>query len=156
MSTLYILVGVQGSGKSTWAAANAQKLSAVVLASDELRNELVAQGQGDQAFNGDYVFAIFNQRLAGLLRSGQNVISDATHARGVWRRDEIMIGRDLGVRVIAVWFQVPLKVCLARNAGRASASWGNQAVPASQVRQVAARFEAPRAGEFDEVWRIRG
>lgn len=156
MPTLYILIGLQGSGKTTWASANAQKLSATVLASDSVRNELVTQGQSTQAQNGDFVFAIFNRRLLQLIRSGQNVISDATHARKAWRRDEIMIGRSRGVWVIGVWFEVPLTVCLARNAARAGSSWGDQVVPEAYLREVAAQFEAPTDGEFDEIWRLSG
>jgi predicted kinase len=156
MSVLYVLIGLQGSGKTTWASANAQRLSATVLASDSVRNELVQQGQGAQAQNGDFVFGIFNRRLLELLRSGQNVISDATHARRAWRRDEIMIGRSRGVWVVGVWFDVPLALCLARNASRAGSSWGDQVVPEAYLREVAAQFEAPAVGEFDEIWRLSG
>ena len=41
---LYVLIGIQASGKSTWARANAAGLQAEVVASDEIRNELEAQG----------------------------------------------------------------------------------------------------------------
>lgn len=155
MSTAYLLLGVQGSGKSTWAAANADRLQAVVLASDTVRNELAQQGQAVDAYNSDPVFAIFNQRLGEYLQTGRNVISDATHARRAWRQDEIMIGRNAGAHLVGVWFDLPLAVCLTRNAQRTGRTWGNQAVPESYLRQVAAQFEPPTVAEFDEVWRVR-
>ncbi len=154
MSTLYLLLGVQGSGKSTWAAANAERLQAVVLASDEVRNELVQQGQGARAENGDAVFAIFNRRLVGLLHAGRNVISDATHARRAWRKEELMIAHGLNTHVVGVWFDVSVAVCVQRNAGRTGNTWGEQVVPESYLKEVAAGFEVPQPGEFDEVWKL--
>jgi predicted kinase len=155
MTTAYLLLGVQGAGKSTWAAANAGRLQAVVLASDTVRNQLAGAGQAVDAYNSDPVFAIFNERLREYLQTGRNVISDATHARRVWRRDEIMIGRSVGAHLVGVWFDLPLAVCLQRNAQRRGEAWGNQAVPEEYLRQVAAQFEPPAGDEFDEVWRVR-
>ena len=156
LPTAYVLMGVQASGKSTWAGANAGRLGAVVLASDAIRNELAAQGKEAEAEDGDAVFAIFNRRLAELLQEGRNVISDATHARRAWRRAEIDLGRSLAARLIGVWFDVPLEECLLRNTRRAGQAWGDRTVPEDYLRQVAAGFEEPQAGEFDEVWRIGG
>jgi predicted kinase len=156
MAVIYLLLGVQGSGKSTWAQANAQRLAAIVLASDAVRNDLVGQGQSQKAEKGDAVFAILNKRLRTEVGAGENVILDATHARRAWRRDAIMIGRLFSARVVGVWFDVPLGVCLERNAQRAGSAWGDQAVPEQFVREVAAGFEAPAPNEFDELWRVSG
>ena len=41
---LYVLIGIQGAGKSTWAKANAGRLQAAIVASDDIRNELEAGG----------------------------------------------------------------------------------------------------------------
>ncbi|HKZ69000.1 MAG TPA: ATP-binding protein [Anaerolineales bacterium] len=154
MPVLYLLLGVQGSGKSTWASANAERLNAVRLSSDAIRNELVARGQGAEADNGDRVFAIFNKRLEQLLTEGQNVISDATHARQAWRKDEIAIARRLSAIVFGVWFDVPLSVCRQRNASRKGNVWGEQAVPDKFLLDVVRGFEGPGEGEFEAVWRI--
>src|SRR5205814_5331265 len=80
---LYVLVGIQSSGKSTWARANAGSLQAEVVASDEIRNELEAEGL-EATHEGDRVFAIFEARVARLLDAGHSVIADATHARRAW------------------------------------------------------------------------
>lgn len=152
--TVYTLIGLQGSGKTTWARNNARRLASEVLSSDEVRNEMVAQGRATDAENGDAVFGVFNRRLAKLVQAGQNVISDATHVRRVWRKDEIEWARSLGARVIGVWLDVPLEVCLQRNALRSGSVWGERVVAEEFIRQLAESFEPPINGEFDEVWRL--
>ncbi len=154
LPTLYMLLGLQGSGKSAWAKANAGRLQAVVLSSDAIRNELEAQGQEADALNGDRVFAIFNERLKRLLKAGKNVISDATHARRAWRSDELAIARDRGAKVIAVWFDTPLALCRKRNAARPGGPWGERVVPDDLLQYLARTFEPPGEDEFDEVWKI--
>jgi predicted kinase len=153
MTTIYLLIGLQGSGKSYWANENAGRLEAEVISSDEIRNEFEAQGK--DAMNNGYVFAIFNERLERLLKSGRNVILDATHARRAWRADSLATARQHGATVVGVWFDVPLAVCRQRNASRKGGLWGECAVPEAFLLNVARGFEGPEAGEFDEVWRIR-
>jgi predicted kinase len=147
-------VGVQGAGKSTWARANVDRLSAVVVGSDDVRNELEAHGI-DATDKGDLVFQIVEERLGQLVMAGKGVIVDATHARRTWREKEIAKARAAGARVIAVWFDVPLAVCLARNARKPGGQrWGDRTVPERVLLSVARDFERPTLDEFDEVWRI--
>jgi predicted kinase len=148
----YILLGAQGSGKSTWAQANAGRLGARVLASDDVRNQLEAAGADPN--DGDRVFQIVEEELDRRLGRGENVIVDATHARRHWRRNEIEIARQRGARVVGVWFDAPLEHCLANNARRPGGGWGSRVVPEATLRWVWEGFEAPEAGEFDELWRI--
>ncbi|MBI3243867.1 MAG: ATP-binding protein [Chloroflexi bacterium] len=152
MATVYLLIGLQGSGKSVWANENAGWLEAEVISSDEIRNELEAQGK--DAMNNGRVFAIFNERLERELQRGRNVILDATHARRTWRADSLAIARQHGSAAVGVWFDVPLVVCRQRNASRKGELWGERAVPDNFLLGVARGFEGPEAGEFDEVWRI--
>jgi predicted kinase len=152
---VYLLLGAQGSGKSTWARASAEGLAATVLASDEVRNELERTGAGDPN-DGDRVFQIVEAELDALLAQGRNVIVDATHARRKWRQGEIAVARGRGARVVGVWFDAPLAVCLARNAARPGGGWGDRTVPDDLLKWVWEGFEKPGAGEFDEVWRIDG
>ena len=154
MPNVYILLGIQGSGKSTWAQASAAKLKAEVLASDAIRNELESQGRHADAANGDAVFAIFNARLARMLLEGKNVIGDATHARRVWRQPALRTARRLGAKIIGVWLDVPLAVCLQRNAASPGGGWGDRVVPEEFLIEVAKGFEKPEEGEFDEVRKV--
>jgi predicted kinase len=151
--TVYFLVGVQGSGKSTWARANAERLGAVILASDDVRNEMEAEGAGATGKD-DLVFWIVEERLGRLLDEGKNVIVDATHARIRWREKEVTIARRRGAKLIAVWFDAPLDVCLARNRQKPGGPWGDRAVPSQTLLGVARGFEKPALGEFDEIWKV--
>lgn len=154
MTSAYFMIGVQGSGKSTWARANAKRLRARVLASDAVRNELERQGI-DATNEGDRVFAIVEERLEKLLAQGRNVIVDATHARRRWRERELRVARTQGARLIAVWLDVPLALALERNQAKPGGPlWGERVVPEAVLHAVARKFEPPELGEFDEVWRL--
>jgi protein phosphatase len=152
-STVYVLIGVQGSGKSSWARANAGRLAAEVVASDEIRNELEAAGI-PAAGEGDRVFAILEARVARLVGQGTNAIADATHVHRRWRSKLVAQSRRQGARLVAVWFDLPLSVCLARNAAKPGGGWGDRRVPAEVVTDLWNGLEPPGADEFDEIVKI--
>jgi uncharacterized protein len=152
-TTLFVLIGVQGSGKSTWARANAERLGAVVVASDEIRNELEAAGMDAMGLS-DHVFAILEERVAKLLDQGRSVLVDATHARRAWRKNVLEIARRRGVRRVAIWFDLPIEVALARNEQKTGGGWGRRVVPQPLLMNVWRGFEPPGKDEFDEVQRL--
>lgn len=84
MSTLYVMVGVSGSGKSTWANNLALVMGAVVVSSDAIRGELY----GDESIQSDpaKVFEIVHSRVASNLDSGITTIMDATNLSSKRRR----------------------------------------------------------------------
>jgi predicted kinase len=150
---LYVLIGVQGSGKSTWARANAGRLGAEVVASDEVRNELEAAGV-PAAGEGDRVFATLEARVGEHLARGCNVIADATHVKRRWREQVVALAREHGARRVAVWFDLPLEVCLERNARKPGGEWGDRPAPEEVVRALWWGLEAPGGEEFEEVVRV--
>ncbi|MCC6188950.1 MAG: ATP-binding protein [Anaerolineales bacterium] len=150
---VYVLIGVQGSGKSTWARANAERLGATVVSSDEIRNELEAAGIPAEG-EGDRVFAILEARVAQIVAHGGSAIADATHVFRAWRSNLVTQSRRQGARLVAVWFNLPLGVCLARNAARPGGDWGCRPAPATVVADLWRRLEPPRADEFDEIVKI--
>ncbi|MCC7358662.1 MAG: ATP-binding protein [Anaerolineales bacterium] len=151
---LYVLIGVQGAGKSTWAAANAARLKAEVVASDAIRNELESAGRPAEG-RGDEVFAVLVERVAAGLAAGRNVIADATHVRRAWRQATLAVAQAQHARRVAVWFDLPLEVSLARNAQRPGGSWGHRRVEAGEIRQLWRETEPPGADEFDEIVIVR-
>jgi predicted kinase len=151
--TLFVLIGIQGSGKSTWARANAGRLNAVIVASDEIRNELEAAGMDAMGLS-DHVFAILEERVARLLDQGRSVIVDATHARRSWRQNVLYIARKRGVRRVAVWFDLPLEAVKQRNLLKPGGDWGNRVIPEALLLNFGHDFEPPGAGEFEEVWKL--
>jgi protein phosphatase len=152
VTTLYILIGLPGSGKSSWARENCSRLDAVVVGSDEIRREFRASG-GD-FFHDDIVFAELEGRARSFLTAGQSVIIDATHLARRYRTYTLELSSDTHAERVAIWFDVPLETCLRRNAGRSNRTFGDQPVPAENVRELDDLFQPPGDDEFDEVVRL--
>ena len=78
-----MLVGIPGAGKSTWAKKNINT-NTRYFSSDEIRKELY----GDENFQGDpaEVFSVMQRRTVESLKSGFNVIYDATNVSRKNRR----------------------------------------------------------------------
>jgi predicted kinase len=152
MATLFVLIGLPGSGKSTWARMNAARLKAVVVSSDELRAEFANRGRNP--LQGDAIFAEVERRARAELQSNHTVILDATHFLRKYRAYAIRLAREVGAYRIAVWFDVPLDVCLQRNTQRTHQTFGDETVPDQVVRRMHAQFQPPDRYEFDEIRRV--
>jgi predicted kinase len=111
---LVLLVGPAGSGKTTWAAA--RFIPAEVLSSDAFR-ALVAGDAADQTATAD-AFRVLHAVARARLRRGLRCVVDATNLFRGGRRTLLAIAARAGRPAVAVVFDVPLAVCLARNAGR--------------------------------------
>lgn len=118
-----MLVGIPGSGKSTWARGFVlAQPRYTIVSTDSLRGKLY----GDEAVQGDWaviwrgVMAQWQQGVAAIQRGELNgVIYDATNARRRHRRAAIAAARQIGFAPITlVWFDVPLSLALERNRGR--------------------------------------
>ena len=152
VTTLYVLVGLPGSGKSSWARASCGRLDAVVVGSDQIRRELRADGQ--DFFHDDLVFAEVERRARSLLEAGRSVILDATHYERRYRTYIFDVTRGLPVDRVAIWLAVPLAICLEQNSLRSSATYGERPMPEDFVRCLHDLFEPPGLDEFDEVVRV--
>ncbi len=117
---LIMLVGIPGSGKSTWAGAYLRDHPAHYLVStDQIRAELY----GDEAIQGDWrqvwrqVVSRWRLGIDGIHRGVcAGVVYDATNARRRHRRQAISAARALGFNCLTlVWVDAPLGVCLRRN-----------------------------------------
>ncbi|NER84224.1 MAG: AAA family ATPase [Leptolyngbya sp. SIO1D8] len=117
---LWILIGLPGSGKSTWAQGFIQgRLPIGLISTDQIR----AQLYGDETVQGEWLqiwHQIQTQFRSGVMDVQQGklagVLYDATNVRRRWRRKLIKTARGSGfTRVLAVWLDVPLACCLHRN-----------------------------------------
>ncbi|MGY1722677.1 3-oxoacyl-ACP reductase FabG [Blastococcus sp. SYSU DS0533] len=135
---LVVLVGLQGSGKSTWVAEHLAGTHHVV-SKDHWPNARRREAR--------------QQRLvAELLAAGRSVVVDNTHPAREDRAALIALARDAGVPVRAVWLDTPPEVCLARNDART----GRARVPLVGIHATRARFVPPSPDEgFDRVDVVR-
>jgi predicted kinase len=142
---IVLLVGLPGSGKSTYA----KRRGLPVLSSDVLR-ELLSGDVNNQNIHAR-VFATLRYLLRQRLAIGQPVtVVDATNLTRQERRPYREIARKLDVPIEAVHFDTPLEVCLARNAAR------GRIVPEDVIRRMAARLQPPTPGEgFARVTIVR-
>lgn len=74
---LIMMVGVAGSGKSTYAQSAAEMIDATIFSSDAIRGELYGD-EGEQR-NPGKVFDILHRRIIKHLREGGRAIYDATN-----------------------------------------------------------------------------
>lgn len=149
MRTLYVLCGLPGAGKTTWARDNADRLQASVVCSDDVRRDFEVNGRDPE--DGDAIFAEVAQRARRLLHDGHHVVLDATHYRRRYRTYVADVVHGIDVHRVAIWFDVPVDVCLQRNAGRDSDNYGDRRMPASVIRSLADRFQPPTSREFDAI-----
>jgi protein phosphatase len=111
---LVLLIGPAGAGKSTWAAGTFA--AGAILSSDDLRAR-VAGDPADQAATGP-AFRLLHAMATDRLRQGLLTVVDATNLLRTSRRSLSSIARRFDRPVVAVVFDVPLELCLERNARR--------------------------------------
>ena len=112
---LIVLVGVSGSGKSSFAAKHFR--STQVLSSDACRG-MVADDENDQAAT-PVAFDVLHYIAATRLRAGRLTVVDATNVKREDRAKLVQLARDHDVLPVAIVLDVPEGVAVERNAARA-------------------------------------
>lgn len=144
-----VMVGIPGSGKSTWANKEAEYLEAdgfhtAIISRDEVRKSFV--GDGEYFSREDEVFEEFIRQINECLEVGIDyVFVDATHISQGSRAK--LLGRlrpDGGTRLTFEVCDCGIDTCIARNNLRE----GFAKVPESAIRKMARGFKAPTPTEF--------
>ena len=143
--TVVLAIGLPGSGKSSWFKRN----NITPLSSDLLRQLLFDDAQ-EQRFQ-DLVFSNLRSMLKARLiaRRPMNYV-DATNLTPHERSNWIKLAKDYGYDVQAVFFDVPLDVCMERNRRR------ERAVEEDVMRRMAGKLRPPTFEEgFSKVTVVR-
>lgn len=146
---LVVLVGPSGCGKSTF--ARRWFGATEVVSSDECRR-LVADDAASQEASRD-AFAVFYALLRGRLNQGRTAVADATSLTP-WSRQKLrQIAVSRGRPVVAVAFDAPLELCLARQRDR------ERQVPPPVVERAFELFrqallDLPHEG-YDRIYAVR-
>lgn len=142
---LYVLVGLPGSGKSTWLERSGKPS----FSSDALRAALTGDESNQE--NNRLVFAQLRAMAWMRLEAGcAETWIDSTALTRAERRCWIRLAEMHGCDVEAVYFDTPFEVCQARNSAR------QRRVPAEALARMARRMTAPQVAEgFDRVTVIR-
>ncbi len=122
--SLVVLVGVSGSGKSTFARRHFRPTE--VLSSDACR-ALVSDDENDQAATAD-AFDVLHYIAGKRLAAGRLTVVDATSVQPQARRPLVALAREHDVLPVAIVFDLPERLCIERNAARPDRPFGAEVV----------------------------
>jgi predicted kinase len=136
--SLVVLIGAAGAGKSTFAARHFG--SSAVLSSDAYRG-LISGDPADQTAS-RAAFARLHRVLGRRLDDRQLSVVDATNLGRGARLALLRLAANAGVPAVAIVFDLPAEVILARNAARTERVVG-EGVVRHHLAQVRAMVDGP-------------
>lgn len=137
MSKLYLMCGISGSGKSTY-ADNIE--NCVVIHRDNIRNKLYK----DNYFNNEnLVYKTFINQINACIDSGKDVCADATNIT-VKSRSKLLDKLHIDdVNIIVIYMNTPYDICKYRNSLRQ----GFSRVPDDAVESQYKNLQIPTYNE---------
>jgi len=155
MNTLYVMVGIPGSGKST----EAHKIQAtdpriVYISRDEVRLSIIKDNEHLFSHE-DEVYDAFCDKIAAQLNLS-DAIADATHMSPGARLKLINALNKRGMttdkyQIIFVCMDVPVEECIRRDDARE----GRAHVTAPVIRRMNRSLDFPTIDEFRNVKEVR-
>ena len=148
-TTLYIMCGLPGSGKSTWAKSFKEKLEksgykCVIVSRDDIRFSLIQNGnyfsKEKETFNS------YCDTIQKYLDMGYQVIADATQIDSTSRAkllNHLEIAED--VHVSCVYINTPIEKCKEYNSKRD----GMRKVPEVVIERMNAKKMPPTLREYN-------
>ena len=141
---LFILAGVPGCGKTTWARnffKDYQRQS-----TDEIREELWPGEPYDGERNAT-VFRTFHERLDDMLYKGMDAVADATNLSWMEREKLVAIAAEHRAETHLIFFK-NLTQAVTRNSERL----GNARVPDDAIHHMLNKFTATACAIVDEKY----
>ncbi|MCB2412411.1 polynucleotide kinase-phosphatase [Demequina sp. TTPB684] len=121
---LVLLIGISGSGKSTFATRHF--LGTEVISSDTARG-LVSDDENDQSATAD-AFDVVHYLAGKRLARGKIAVIDATNIQPAARQSLVAVAREHDVLPVAIIFDVPEKTCVERNQVREDRDFGAEVI----------------------------
>jgi len=132
-----VLVGLQGSGKSTFYRSKFASTHTLVSKDRFPNNRRPARRQA--------------QLIEEALSEGRSVVVDNTNPTVEDRAAIVSITRAFGARLTAYYFSAPIQDCLVRNRQRTEKSL----VPDAAIFITQKRLQPPTLAEgFDQIWQV--
>lgn len=151
---IYVMVGVPGSGKSTWCQQNLP--DAVYISRDQVRYAILKEGE--EYFSREKeVFARFVSVIKTAFQNRQTMVVDATHLNKPSRDkltrslQTISIDTQINYDIHYVVMDISLQECLRRNSLRT----GRACVPDSAIKSMFMNFTIPTFAENTHIKEIK-
>lgn len=142
MCKFIMMIGVPGSGKSTFAEKIAKSENGIIISSDKLREELF--GTVNEFRKNSVLFGEMFKRTYKCLGEGKNVVFDATNIRSSERKR--ILKKFKSVFKACYYIKTPLKKVLYQNSIR------DRKVPEEVIIGMYDKIQEPQPVEgWDEV-----
>lgn len=142
--TLWIMVGLPASGKSTFAASYCEEHSnAIHVSRDKIRFSMISDNDAYFSLE-NKVFEEFCTQIQAGLDMGFDIIADATHLN--WKsRSKLMRNLNLkNVNINCIYVKTDVNVCIERNRGRE----GRARVPEDVIMTMNRSLTDPNTDPF--------
>lgn len=150
-SKLYLMMGIPGSGKSTYLKKRFSQPPLAVISRDEIRFSMVREDE-EYFSHENEVYAEYIRQIKEALKFNAEVFADATHLNESSRAKVLRaLGESLkDVEVNIIWVRVPLEVAITQNENRQ----GTRAyVPKSVIRRMNSQITRPTKEEgFEHIY----
>ena len=152
---LYIMVGIPGSGKSTFAEKFFySQIDTIIVSRDNIRFNILKDT--DEYFSKeDEVFKTSYTSIADLLKKGIDVVADATHLNKAGRAKLVNHVNSIyaDYYITFIYMDSGLSICLDRNSHRE----GRTRAPDNVIKNMYCQIVKPTFYEFDniiDIWTI--
>lgn len=150
MTKLTMMMGIPGSGKSTWAKAHVNE-DTVLISRDEIRFSLLKEGEDYFAHETEVMQIFIDKIIDAMFLHNKNVIVDATHLTKKSRAKVLSKVSRFSDETVAVWLNPSLETAIARNDFREGRAWVKHGI----IRRMFFQMEPPCKEEgFDKIFVI--
>lgn len=147
---VFVMCGLPGSGKSTWAKENHPDLT--IVSRDVIRAKLgftknadekavLTAGQEKQVTTEEY------WQISKLAKKKQSFIVDDTNSIPKYRKELLQTLRNYGAKIIGVNVETPIEVCINRRRGQ---------IPKETMERLAAKRLPLRKEDVDDLLNVKG